>query len=262
VRVIEQDGRQLTRNIRHVTSHLREQRSGQFVSRETIRKARESKALHNPIFAPYRRVLDYAELILRVGGMQESAKGKKDTPGFLVNVADLFETYIRKLLQRKFPDWSFEPPPELTVYEGAFFKRKMIPDIVMRHGHDVMVFDAKYKRMELRGRTHDSMGDVDRDDFFQIHTYMSYYAGRGDDRVIAGGLLYPMEETWNEEKCKAEWIGGKDTKFIIDGLDLTGLKAVSEASQRKAISSAEDEFIKRIRDLLPTASLLPKSIAA
>ena len=37
---------------------------------------------------------------------------------------------------------------------------------------DVIVFDTKYKKMQMRDR-YKNGGDVDRNDFFQINTYMS-----------------------------------------------------------------------------------------
>lgn len=236
VRSIERDGKMLTRYLLQAKHHLREQASGKPVTRATLHKARQSKALRNPIYAPYRQVLNLAEVILGLHGMNLSKEGL-DAPGFLVDMSWLFESYMRGLLRRHFPDWSVESP-ELTVYERAFFNRKMIPDIVMRRGKDVMVFDAKYKRMMLRERTRDSMGDVDREDFFQIHTYMTYYSGRGD-RVIAGGLLYPMEVAWNEKKCKTHWFGVKKTAFVVDGVVVDS-----------DIGKSEDEFLSRVRHLV------------
>ena len=67
-----------------------------------------------------------------------------------------------------------------------FYARNIIPDIVMTKGDDVMVFDTKYKKMLMRG-TKENIWDVDRNDFFQINTYMSYYQNQKFNVKIAPG---------------------------------------------------------------------------
>jgi 5-methylcytosine-specific restriction endonuclease McrBC regulatory subunit McrC len=121
------------------------------------------------MFAPYVKVLEYAQMIVQRQNLDASPRGIQ-TKGFLVNVAELFEVYVRKLLQHRFPEWSVASP-ELTVYEGMFFARKIIPDIVMSRADDILVFDTKYKRMNFKGITTHGMGDLDRADFFQINTF-------------------------------------------------------------------------------------------
>jgi hypothetical protein len=88
-------------------------------------------------------------------------------------------------------------------------------------------------------------GDLDRSDFFQIHTYISYYQNNGFN-VIAGGLLYPMEEVYNESKCLSQTLFGKGntTKFIVDGIELLKAKSM------KSIKCREKRFINRIKALL------------
>ena len=64
-----------------------------------------------------------------------------------------------------------------------------------RDGKDeFLVFDAKYKRMK------GEKNDVDRSDFFQIHTYIQYFLHTyPEGRVLLGGLLYPLSlEDWKE----------------------------------------------------------------
>jgi len=130
-----------------------------------------SKALQNPIFAPYKKVLEYAKYIIHGDTIEEKNGGKQETYGFIINVAELFETYVTKLLQKEFPSWRVDSP-KIPLYETMFYSRKIIPDIVMVCGNDVMVFDTKYKRMKMKGKDQNGAGDVDRNDFFQINTYM------------------------------------------------------------------------------------------
>jgi 5-methylcytosine-specific restriction endonuclease McrBC regulatory subunit McrC len=132
--------------------------------------------------------------------------------------------------------------PELPLYADNFFARKIIPDIVMSRGQDVMVFDTKYKRMKMDGNSQNGMGDVDRMDFFQINTYMSYYQNHNYN-LIAGGLLYPMGK-FDEDKCySGDWLGKNDSKFIIDGIDFSQL-------QGNDFAEIERDFVSRISKLI------------
>ena len=66
--------------------------------------------------------------------------------------------------------------------------------------------------------------DVDRSDFFQIHTYIQYFQMLGKT-VKAGGLLYPISKTEIDEKQlekhhATNLFGFKSsqTPFIVDGI--------------------------------------------
>lgn len=247
IKVIDKSGQGFTQNISHIKTHLKQYRSNSYVSNGTINAATQSKALQNPIFAPYKQVLEYARFIINGNNLEENKNGDKKTYGFLVNVAELFEIYVTKLLRKEFPDWTVESP-KLPLYfsENMFYARNIIPDIIMTRGKDVMVFDTKYKRMKMRG-TKEGIWDVDRNDFFQINTYMSYYQQKGY-RVIAGGLLYPMEK-FDQNKCHAEnWFDNDQVKFIVDGIDL------SNGDSKKLILEAEKAFIRRISSFIPDHS--------
>jgi len=231
-----------TKNISHIKTHLKQNKSNMFVSNETITKAMNSKALQNPIFAPYKKVLKYAKFIIDGNNIEQAHKGKNETYGFLIDVSELFEMYLYKLLQQKFPEWEVIHEDDLGVYSGLFYERRMLPDIVMKKDKKVMVFDAKYKRMTFKNR-YQYGGDLDRNDFFQINTYMSYYQNSGYE-VIAGGLLYPMEGKFDANRCHSqEWLGNKNTKFVVDGLDLSQLGD-------KKIEEIEVDFIERIKNLI------------
>lgn len=239
-----------TKNISHIKTHLKQYKSNSYVSNETINKALKSKALQNPIFVPYKKVLEYARFIINGNNIEEKNDGKEETFGFIINVAELFEIYLTKLLQKEFSDWKIESP-KIELYESMFYQRKIIPDIVMRKGNDVIVFDTKYKKMMMRG-TKENIWDLDRNDFFQINTYMSYYQNQNQNlNVKIGGLLYPMDK-FEKEKCHCEtWFGNPCTKFIVDGIDLSDLEEAKDNENKfTPISKREQVFLDRIKDLL------------
>jgi len=239
VALIECDGNAMTKNISHIKPHLREKNSGGYVSKQTIAKAQSSKALLNPIFSPYKKVLRYAEYIIRLNGLQESASASDETYfGYMVNVAELFEIYVTKLLQHEFPDWVVSSP-KIELYGKQFYARKIIPDIVMQRGNQVLVFDTKYKRMNYSGKNQYGPGDVDRNDFFQINTYMSYYQQQGMT-LVCGGLLYPLSGGHQVDQCHSvHWLGNTAVAFIVDGIVVGG-----------DIGQNEQEFIRRVKNLV------------
>ena len=219
--------------ISNIYSYLKQIKSNQFVNKNIIQKSKQAKALKNPIFAPYKKILNLAEMIITQNNI-ENQKATYQTFGFLVNVAELFEVYIYKLLKKEFSEWEVLHEPEVSLYKNNFFGRdaKIIPDIVMKKDNKILVFDTKYKRMKF------DYLDVDRCDFFQIHTYISYYQNQGYD-VIGGGLLYPMEIEYSKTEAFSDnFLGNNKTKFFIDGIEI-----INDEIKEK-------EFIQRIRNLI------------
>jgi len=251
-------------HIQAATNHLREVNAGVRWQSIYIREAKNHKALMNPIFTPYKTALRYAELIIQSETLGKAQNGK-ELPyfGFMVNVAELFEIYIRKLLHKSFPSWHIHSP-HIELHSMTFFERKIIPDIVMERGNDVVVFDTKYKRMNFTGRMpRFGAGDLDREDFFQINTYMAYYAQHQGKRLLGGGLLYPIETAYPREvsRVRDSWFGHEiQPFFVVDGIDLSVLHIHNEGAQPMikdqltSIETAENSFINRMSDLLERSS--------
>lgn len=90
---------------------------------------------------------------------------------------------------------------------------------------------------------------LDRADFFQINTYMSHYQST-DCKLLVGGLLYPIEGDFQENRtrCHSEkWFGNSETKFIVDGIELSDFKVDENIETNyETIKAREFEFIKRI----------------
>lgn len=242
LKIVQKEAKGLIRPVVNALNYLSEIRESRLVTPNIVHNALNSKALHNPIYAPYKKVLEYAKLIIENEKAGIKGTGKQNL-GFIVNVAELFEIYMRKLLQKEFKDWSVTSP-KIELYKDKFFTRKIIPDIVISSGDKVLVFDTKYKRMNMQGKDQYGLGDVDRNDFFQINTYMSYYQNQGKN-IVAGGLLYPMEK-FSRDRCHSySWLGNLNTKFIVDGIELVNLNE----SSIEEIKIKENEFISRVKDI-------------
>ncbi len=214
-----------------------------FIDNISIEKALHHKSIQNSLYSEFKPLLEISSYIIRYEN-KLSYKSNNILNGLILDVSLLWESYLYKLLKNSFEKngWEVLHEEKLSVYEDKFYERDMIPDIVMKKDNKVLVFDAKSKSMEFRGR-YENGGDLDRNDFFQINTYMSYYQNQGYN-VIAGGLLYPMKSPFEKAKCHADhWFGNEKTKFIVDGLELSDVKSMED------MEDMENNFICRIEEL-------------
>jgi hypothetical protein len=96
--------------------------------------------------------------------------------------------------------------------------------------------------------------DFDRTDFFQIHTYINYY--QQSKNVIAGGLLYPISASISEtfaSKSKSNSLfdgNGSDTKFIVDGIDLSFINNSLKDEVQYDFREKESQFLERINAVI------------
>ena len=229
-------------NLSFVSSELKAAASGRRPTLETIQKAKNHRALHNPMFAPFRRTLDYAELILRKQNLisSDEEKSSNKISGYLLDVASLWELYLENLLRNNFQSegWTISAQEELSLYEHTFFARNNYPDLVMRHEDGrLVVLDAKFKKMDF-ALDHYGNCDVDRTDLFQIQSYAGYYREKGENIVLCG-LIYPLSIDKHESTTLYGLENSKIT-FIIDG--------VFVENNTTDISAQESCFIERLRE--------------
>ena len=233
--------------IAHLKNLLHHHSNKKIVDENTIQKALNHKALQNSLYSSFKDTIKLASYIIR-HNLNIEQKSRYFLQGLVFDVSLLWEAYLYKLLKENFEkdNWSVIHEEHIQVYENNFFKRTIKPDIVIKNEtkNQIMVFDAKSKKMTFQGSDNFGMGDLDREDFFQIHTYISYYKNNKFD-VIAGGLLYPIEANYDKNKCFSQALFGKnsDTKFIVDGIELFKAKSI------KSIKCREKRFIDRIKNL-------------
>lgn len=143
-------GKEVNQQLLGIKQLLKQHYSGYFVSPQVIRKAKNHRALHNPMFSSFKKVLDYAEIIINSFDLNISSSSKNlETTGFLFDISELFEVYLEKLLRYHLKDWNVNAQTELKLYSGLFYGGKMLPDLVLKHKtrKDIIVFDAKFKMM-------------------------------------------------------------------------------------------------------------------
>jgi 5-methylcytosine-specific restriction enzyme subunit McrC len=233
-------GHEIHNKLLGVSQVLKQYYSGRYANVEIIRKAKTHQSLNNPLYNNFKKVLEYAEIILLDKDlMPDENNSKQATTGYLFDIAELFELYIEKLLSKNIIDWSVNAQEAADMYQNNFYSRSMFPDIVMRHkqSNKIAVFDAKFKRMRMSNK------DIDRSDLHQIHSYVGYYY----NDIIVGGLLYPLSNVIDTNKAHSNSLYGVDNnniKFIVDGI------YVDENQTMKDLIQTEGEFIARIASVL------------
>ena len=172
------------------------------------------------IYKPFEPVIDLSWDIIRNNRGANQKKGTKQSFSYFVDMAEVWEMYLRSLLNKRMSTFGWNLlEKDRTAYPHKLFERDLIPDIVFHRNDKLIILDAKYKMMKFRKKK-----DVDRSDFFQIHTYIQYFLQEYD--VVAGGLLYPFSEEFNESIKRKSYSGslfGQDknnTKFLVEGIEL------------------------------------------
>ena len=182
------------------------------------------------IYQSFKEVLDLSISILANKTMNNQASNKYGY-AFFLDMAEIWELYLLKTFQEKFKLEGWEVKSEtIQSYKGSFYSRKLIPDIVLNKGDKVAVFDAKYKLMKGHYL------DVDRSDFFQIHTYKAYYNKK--KQLVISGLLYPIISS-NIKKEPVNSILNDYTKFLISGINIEDMES-TEASLFKFNQSSSE----------------------
>lgn len=252
--------REITNKLKKFKQFLWEYKTKIEFNNEIFRKIKTDKILQNPLYARYKKVLKYAELIIKNQNIDElEEENQSEFSGFLFNVTELFEIYIEKLIYRNINNILIQPQKSYKVYDNLFFERKIIPDLVIENfkNEEIMVLDVKYKEMNFIGRTKNSMGDLDREDFFQMHTYISNFISK--QNFIGGGLIFPIRKEYPTKNINFSkyFIDKKlDKIFFIDGICLNKLYKNQNDSEKETknltefLIQSEKEFISRLNNYL------------
>ena len=232
-------GKEIHSRLLGLSQLLKQQYSGCFVNYETIQKAKRHQSINNPMYRGFKKVLEYAEIILLNKNLiPDYEKQNLTTSGYLFDIAELYEIYLEKLLSRNFPEWFVSGQVELPIYQKQFYCRSIFPDLIMKHKKSgkIIALDAKFKRIEMQSK------DVDRADLHQIHSYAGYYL----NDLVVSGLIYPLSKKINLDKSHSNSLYGNDNnnvRFIVDGI------YVDENQTMDDLIESENRFVKRMTQL-------------
>ena len=223
-----------------------------------IRENDYRRIRYKSIYQSWKPLVDFSWDIISGKQLRFNAS-ESITDCIFIDMAEIWEAFLRKKLGEAFSSdgWRVLSVEECHygIYQDSFFKREIIPDIILQKGDEYMVFDAKYKRMLGRKE------DVDRTDLFQIHTYIQYVE-RCMGKVVLAGLLYPITDKKFKDSGKslyhstnlfgAEKGKEKEIRFIIDGIfckemDNDIIDKSSIESQQEIIENNVAAMINRIK---------------
>jgi len=205
--------------------------------------------VYKDIYVSFKPLVDFSWDIIQKKNILNQEKSNKQNKGFsfFIDMAEVWELYLKSLLKKKLqPEGWKQIDATHFIYNDKFYRRSIIPDIVLLRGDQSIVLDAKYKRMYFFGT------ELDRTDFFQIHTYSGYYSINSN--LITAGLLYPVTLKTDSTKLLSQHSKGlfgesaSNTKFVVDGIDISFLNEDSISHDEKIIlmKKKESEFIDRL----------------
>jgi 5-methylcytosine-specific restriction enzyme subunit McrC len=172
----------------------------------TRRDLHSTKYFTNPYYKEYNEVIDLSKLILR--DELSDFSEQSENSAFFFDVSMLFEYFVRKLLKRGGYLLESKFENRIDIATGVnHYRRKIEPDIVFSHNSNRFLFDVKYKSFDFKY-------GVNREDLFQIHTYLGQYGNNAN--IKACGFIYPISDlTWEKSGFKLNQTYLKDSINIM-----------------------------------------------
>ena len=211
----------------------------------------------------YKKVMELSSLILKSQSKSSDiTSSKNDSFSYFLDIAELWENYLLKVLQRNLPEYNIYSPNEdggEYLLDGKNLEdeyRQIIPDIIIKKNNKVVaILDAKYKKYNQIGKFANSAKNpnfVSRDDLYQMCTYMYHYAD--SDKNVIGLFISPIEdigEIKTFSKNKKHKIGVLNLN--IEQFDKKYDEARKELQKNFSvdkIQKAEQKFINNIKNAL------------
>lgn len=188
---------------------------------------------------PYYPVMQLSKNILSNVLSESSNSGSISNISYFIDVAELWEMYLLKLLQNRLNNYFVYSPNALY---GDFLiqnnMREIRPDIIIKKDAQVvMIIDAKYKEYKSFGST--SKRGVSREDLYQMTTYLYHYGEH--NKPIIGIFTAPTSQ-----KEPEHYFFSNKNKHQIGLLNLN----IKSAKTIDDVHKSEDYYIKSIESLL------------
>ena len=191
--------------------------------------------------APYKSVMELSKTILQNFKAEAANHGsdKRDV-SYFIDVAELWEMYILKLLQNNLSSEYHVSSP--NTYTGAKLLddkiREIRPDILIeKNGDVVMIIDAKYKNYFQFGAV--ANNGISREDLYQMSTYLYHYGKEG--KRIVGIFTSPVD---SKEQMLHTFSENKKHQIGLINL------AINEVNSIDTIHQIENEYINKIRQVI------------
>lgn len=196
--------------------------------------------------AVYQPVINICKTIIRNDAASLEG-GERKNFSYMIDVAELWELYLLRLLQRNLPSEYYVYSPNASM--GSFLlegdMRSIRPDILVeKNDKVVLVIDAKYKRYSQIGKTASGYTCVQRDDLYQMNTYLYHY---GKGRSLVGIFTSPVSET---DQGLHRYINNQNHRIGVVNLDIA-----SCGNDLEKIHQAESAYIEKVKGILSDISL-------
>ncbi len=201
----------------------------------------ENTGVKNPFFAQYNEVYKLALSILKENF---GSSGDEDFSAFLFDVSLLFEHHIRSLLKTKYR-LAVKNQKDFKVPNGCSYNH-IFPDIIIYHDDGtISIYDVKYKRFR---------GEVDRDDRFQLISYVAMYLNRF--KIKECGFVYPTDSENHCMKKQELNVAGNIVPFNVVQYGICNRKTIKENNESFILYKQE----QKLRDKLFLEQFTEKGI--
>ncbi len=150
----------------------------------------------------YKKVMELSSLIIKKESKtSDISSNSDDSFAYFVDIAELWENYLLKVLQKGLPEYYYiySPNEKGGVSLFADGSRSIRPDIIIeKNGKVIAILDAKYKWYKKIGSTARDNACVSRDDLYQMTAYLYHY-GKESEKIV-GLFISPVEQENNERK--------------------------------------------------------------
>ena len=204
----------------------------------------------------YKPVMELSKSIIKNKLASSSSTGQtKDSFGYFIDMAELWELYLLKLLQRNLPKYNvYSPNIKGSQYLIENEYRQIRPDIIIEKDNKIVaILDAKYKFYNKLG-ANGTHPNVSREDLYQMTSYLYHYGK--ENKKIKGLFITPVAITEDSEKkniCK--YSNNENHKIGVLGLNLgvdkyNNSENQKEKSFNEKIKEEENSFIKKLKNSL------------
>jgi 5-methylcytosine-specific restriction enzyme subunit McrC len=216
------------------------------ISIQSIRNIRYSK-----LNIYYKKVIELSTLIIKNESKSSSLmSNSNDSFSYFLDIAELWENYLLKILQKNLPSFNIYSPNEkggISLFDDG--SREIRPDIIIeQNGKVVAVLDAKYKWYNKIGKYANIDNSVSRDDLYQMTTYLYHY-GKDNEKIV-GLFVSPINQS--EEVPKA-LRNNKNHKIGVMNLNIEQFDKELDKEDKfstQEIKEEETKFINIIKGLL------------
>ncbi|OWV19263.1 McrC family protein [Fibrobacter sp. UWB3] len=206
----------------------------------------------------YKPVMEFSKAIISRHLAESLTNSQKMAEtAFFVDMAELWEMFLLRVLQKKLDDDYNVYSPNLSA--GAFLledeNRAIRPDIIIeKDNRAVMIIDAKYKRYKTLGKTSKDPYAVSREDLYQMTTYLYHYGK--DNQPIYGLFVSPANcdkgENIQNMRQENSFVNMEIKKLEHNPLHKIGLVNVEieRASDQAQLEQLEASFAGLINETL------------